>query len=287
MSLLILATGLAMLAQPSDRPEPAFPSDGMDPSQAGGAQLLEAVCPGGVANGKEIECRTGCADFTDFGKSEGFTWSLGAVTRGHFLSPTSEDAVLWMLGCEPHSENFGGTVLLTRRSEGWSMLWYKAGVQTAQCHKAPLRNGREILVCMGTAGAQGNNSTDLYVEDLLDAKPTLMAGEGENAAFFSASDTSLTCGWNEDDKRKPYPVVRAQIKKVKFSTSKANGASVVSVTAGIGKKAVKPEEAETCLKKQGGILPPMKNYRMDFIFEGHSYEPAPSSVRAARIFKAH
>jgi hypothetical protein len=287
LSLLILLMASTMGAQLREDSEPIFPSDSRTPNQADAAKLLEAVCPGDVATGKIIECRTGCPDFTDFGRfGDRFSWSLGAVTRGHFLSPTSDDAVLWMEGCEPHSANFGGTVLLTRRSQRWSMLWYKAGVQTAQCHKVSLRDAREILVCIGSAGGQGNSATSLYSEDLLDPKSTLMAGEADDGTFFTAFDSTLACGWNEDNKNAPFPLVRTHIDKVEFSKGKGNGASRVSVTASFGRREMEQEAVKACLEKKDGILPDTKSYRMDFISSGQGYQPTPSSAETATIFKA-
>jgi hypothetical protein len=126
-----------------------FPSDTQDPRQAGGVELIESVCPGRVASKKELTCRIACPDFTGF-SGEPIGWSLSRLTRGHFLSPTSEDAALWMDSCEPHAENWGGTILMTRHSNRWVMLWYKAGVVTERCHKVPLRNGP------GNSGLHGN-----------------------------------------------------------------------------------------------------------------------------------
>ena len=88
-------------------------------------------------------------------------WSLDRITRGHFLSPTSSDAVVFTQGCEPHALNFGGSIVLTRGSDRWEKSWYKAGVETSNCHKVQLTGGREILVCMGDYGGQGNVWTDL------------------------------------------------------------------------------------------------------------------------------
>jgi hypothetical protein len=73
------------------------------------------------------------------------------------------------------------------------MLWYKSAVVTAQCHKVLRRDRREILVCIGTDGGQGNNATELYFEDLLNPKPTLMAGDANDGTFFVAFDDTLTC----------------------------------------------------------------------------------------------
>lgn len=265
----------------------AFPSESKDPRVAGGAELLEAVCPGMVTTGKGMGCLTGCSDDTAFGKfGDRFPWSLEAVTFGRFLSPTSEDAVLWMTGCEPHSLNFGGTILLTKSSKRWSMLWYKAGVQTARCHKAATHNEREILVCIGTAGGQGNLSTDLYALDLTNPKPTLMAGGPNDGTFFAAFDDTLTCGW-QDGAKEPStdPVIRTRIDKVEFSANRANGVPLISVTARFGKKQMTAEDVKACMAKQEDVLPSTKSYRMDFSYSGHDFEPAPSSAAAVGMFR--
>src|ERR1700681_487279 len=117
--LFFLLTALAW-AQPAGAPKPVFPDDTQDPKDAGGAKLLEAVCPGHVVEGKDVECRIVCPEFTAF-KGEEYGWRLKRITRGHFLSSISDDAVLSMGGCEPHSFNFGGTILLSKRSGKWAM----------------------------------------------------------------------------------------------------------------------------------------------------------------------
>ncbi len=69
-------------------------------------------------------CRSGCPDYTGFGAiGDRYDWVVGAYARGHYLIPASDDAVLWMEGCEPHTRNFGGTVLVTRQSGKWTVLW--------------------------------------------------------------------------------------------------------------------------------------------------------------------
>ncbi len=152
-------------AQPAGAPKLVFPDDTQDPKQAGGAELLEAVCPRHVVVGESVECKIACPEFTAF-NGDDLGWILDRITRGHFRSPTTDNAVLSMGGCEPHLENGGGTILLTRQSEKWTMLWYKTGVPTEECHRSKLPSRREILICMGKARAQGALGTRLYVEDL-------------------------------------------------------------------------------------------------------------------------
>lgn len=250
-----------------------FPSDAQDPKVSGGAELLETVCPGDVFVGKSITCRGVCPNDTSFQGER----SLEAVTRGHFLSTTSDDAVLSMLGCEPHSEKFGGTILLTRNAGRWKMLWYKAGVETSECHKVSLPTGREILVCMGRYGAQGNESTELYVEDLLSPIGSLMAGTG---GFFQVLDTTLTCGWNEDDQSKPYPLKRGYIERVSFG-SDAAGRATVSVTSQTGTRKMSPDDVQACQVETNplnphphfSIAPRTSTSHMDFVFNGHDFVP--------------
>jgi hypothetical protein len=273
-------------AQSPGPDETIFPSDAKDPRQAGGAELLQAVCPGAVVTGKSIACNTPCPDDTDFAGNP-MSRALESVTFGHFLSPTSEDAALWITGCESHASNFGGAILLTRKSGKWSMLWYKSAIQTATCHKVTRRDRREILVCIGTSGAQGNNATTLYVEDLLDPRPTLMAGGANDGTFFGALDDTATCGWQAEP-NPPSPLIRSHIDRIQFSAGIEPGADAPSITvfAGFGKKQMTREEVRSCIEDRNlAVLPPMKSYRMDFQYSGSGYKPAPASVDTVRVFE--
>src|SRR5271154_242010 len=197
--LLFLPVRL-MSGQSVEPPAPVFPGDGKLPAEANGAELLEAVCPGQVEVGKDITCRGGCPTFTGF--EELVPWTLITVTQGHFLSPTSDDGVLSMQGCESHAENFGGTILLTHGFQGWAMKWYRAGVETSECHRVRLQAGREILVCLGETGTAGSLLAELYVEDLLDPGATLRAEE--EAPFLLAADNSFACISHSEDETESF-----------------------------------------------------------------------------------
>jgi hypothetical protein len=274
----LLPVNLVYAQQSNGSSEPIFPSDAKDPDQVGGAKLLDAVCPDKVFVSKGVGCQAECPEYTSFPR-DGMTWTLDKVTLGHFLSPTSQDAVLSMDGCEPHSANFGGTILLTRRSQGWSMLWYKSGVDTLRCHKVALRDGREILVCIGEYGGQGNVWTELYVEDLLSPTPALMAGK---AGFFSAYDNTFTCGQMGDE---TFPIIRSHIDRVEFISTRRGEVPAVTVTATFGKKSPTPDVVKACMAKEHSALPAAKRYRIDFFFDGSEYRPAQSSIDAAGVFE--
>ena len=269
--VIVLFAGLAWAQAPP------FPPDTKAATRAD-AELLEAVCPGMVTGGAGIKCESACPRYTGFGND--FKWSSVAVTRGHFLSPASDDAVLWMEGCEPHSENFGGSVLLTRDARQWSMLWYKAGIETSHCHRLTLSSGRDVLVCFGVSGGQGYAETELYLEDLLNPVATLMAEEGEG--FLSLPDNTRSCGANGEDPAKPQDLVLGAIDKVEFLPRRLNGAPVIAVTARAGTRKTTPQEVKECFANHAARLPQTASYRIEFIYDGHDYHPAPESAEAMR-----
>jgi hypothetical protein len=290
--LLALASGPAWGQSPQGvslgPPDPIFPSDTQAPKRAGGAELLEAVCPGRVAIAEKIHCKGECPSFTTFPDFE--DWELTGVTRGHFLSTSSDDAVLSMTGCEPHGENWGGTVLLTREPRGWKMLWYKAGVETSKCHKVPVENAREILVCLGSYGGQGTVVSALYVEDLLAPTLVLMASGGRE--FFNVLDNVSLAGSCRDLDGGPVPLRRGGIDKVEFGKNANDGLAVV-VTASLGEKRPTSEEIETCESTLAKVEPRhkldvflgTKTYHLEFFFDGHDFKPTPEGAKAAQLLR--
>jgi hypothetical protein len=284
--LLFLLTTLAW-AQPVGAPKPVFPDDSRDPKQAGGAELLEAVCPGHVVVGKEVGCKIVCPEGSGFeGVAEG--WILNRITRGHFLSPESEDAVLSMGGCESHPANFGGTILLTMRSEKWKMLWYKGGVPTEDCHRSKVPRGREILICQGGWGGQGNVSIELYVEDLLSPRGALMTDD--STTFFSIGDTMGTCGYDFENKSKPSPIQHGFVERVQFLNASDGALLGLSVFARRGERTLTVGQVQECIdeenpaKRHRGLNfnPHTKPYRVDFKFDGEHMVRVGSSPGAPK-----
>jgi hypothetical protein len=271
--LAFLLTALAW-AQPAGAPKAVFPDDTQDPKLAGGAELLEAVCPGHVVVGKEVACKIACPEFTSM-KGGDLDWSVARVIRGHFLSPTSDDAVLSMSGCEPHALNFGGTILLTMRSGKWTMLWYKGEIPTRACHRVKLETGREILICFGEYGGQGVVIMDVYIEDFLAPLSALNTG-GKDGTFFDVFDNAATCAWNIEDESKPSPITREYLERVEFHNSNDGIFLGLSVFARRGERTMTPTQVKACVQEQIparphrglNFNPPTQPYRVDFKFDG-------------------
>jgi hypothetical protein len=108
-----------------------FPSDSRAFAQIADEDLIQTVCPGHAEKDGKVECGKNCPSSSGLdGGLHFLDWSLRRVTRGHFLSAASDDAVISTIGCDPHGSNWGGSALLTRGAEKWRMLWYKPGVET-------------------------------------------------------------------------------------------------------------------------------------------------------------
>jgi hypothetical protein len=288
LALLMLPALLA--GRPRSPQRAAFPSDSEMLDRSHHAEVLEIVCPGHVRWEKQVVCGLPCPESTSF-HGETFDWSFFSITRGHFLYPESDDALVATIGCEPHQKNFGGTILLTRRSGRWVMLWYKAGIETGECHKVELPDKREILVCLGGSGTAGYLATSLYIEDLLHPAEVLMASE-MGAEFFTAIDDTATCGTPDGTSAHPKPVTLAWIERIVFRESR-HGSPALVVIARYGRRQMTGEDVEVCLGQRkatnhhlvAGFFPMTRAYRIEFEFDGHTYKPTPSTAWAARVFE--
>src|SRR5687768_6919689 len=90
-----------------------------------------------------------------------------AVTYGHFLGSSSEDAVVSGSSAETHPSLWGGTLLLTMRNGDWTPVWYKSGIITHSCQKVTTPSRREMLVCEDRDGGMGHQLHYVYAVDLL------------------------------------------------------------------------------------------------------------------------
>jgi len=152
------------------------------------------------------------------------------------------------------------------------MLWYKPGVETSRCHKVQLKTGREILLCLGDSGGQGNLWTELYEEDLLNPKGSLMATESH---IFAVFDNTLACAYYDNSSTLKHTV----LEKIDF-TNAPGDRQTMSVTFSLGARVMAPEAKDACTARpqhRASFLPPMRRHTLDFVFDGHNFEPTPSS----------
>ena len=267
--LLLVVFATTALAQR----KPVFKIDGLGPREGVAAELLETLCPGQVEIGKEVKCRESPDGISGFDCPPTAT----TVTRGHFLSPRSEDAILAFHACEPHSAHFGSTALLTRNGGVWKRLWIKPGLITDRCHRVALRSGRQTLVCELDEGAPGIVLTDIYLVDVR-SEAGVSRDYYDDHAIFSAKE-SVPCGGPVDVSGES--VARAYIERVEFHPRSSGDGEDMTVFAQYGKTAMTAKMIAACAG------PPTKPYRIDFLFDGRGYKVAAHSTTALRVFSQH
>jgi hypothetical protein len=82
--------------------------------------------------------------FTGFQGAQGGT--VKVFLRGSFSGPYPE-ALVTILGCEGHSENWGGLLLVRELQEGWIPTTYLAGVVPRRCDVQDGADGVARLAC--------------------------------------------------------------------------------------------------------------------------------------------
>jgi hypothetical protein len=97
-----------------------------------------------------------CPSYTDFhGTRESF--DLQAVYRGRFSTTNTDQLLLALNGCEPHSSGFGGSILLTRDGTAWKKSGYFKGDDASKCLSFKARDGFDRLVCFAGDSHAGNS----------------------------------------------------------------------------------------------------------------------------------
>lgn len=193
-------------------------------------------------------------------------WEADGVLFGHFLSPTSEDAVIPCVDCETHPALWGGSLLLTKQHGGWEPVWYRAGVVTRHCRKVSLETGRQILFCEEPDGGMGHSLHGLYLVDF--TKPKF--------AWDSLVLLADTYG--------SYMLEGVQVQtvdRVQFDETAQTGV-LVRVYGRHGRIGLPHDPA----RWREGTLPKPKvsNYEIDFRLSGDVFKVTPGTAAAGRLF---
>jgi hypothetical protein len=82
------------------------------------------------------------------------------------------------------------------------------------------------------------------------------------------------------------PFFWGSVEKVEFGKNTASGPPPITVTANFV-KGVWTAELINETNRPNCLSPPLKRYRIDFIFDGQDYKPTPASAATAKIFAPH
>ncbi len=270
-------------SQPADWFEqPIFPSAASDLNNVDVRLLLQTACAGKVYFGggrdrKENGCLTcppGSGDPDYLGGV-----ALRSVTFGHFVSGASEDAVLGVAGCEPHSHHWGGSFLLTKQAGIWRLQGYQNSLITEQCHKLSTVSGRELLLCSYYFGGQGSMSRSLYLLDFaVPGKPVVKP-------LLTVWNDMRACRTPAVNK----PVLQSVIESVRFPDLNGDHVPDVSILARTGKVQRSDAEYKACESwSNNGAwpLPPVSTpaFRIDYLLQGDHLVLTPASVPVMKHF---
>ncbi len=236
--------------------------------------FLEMICPGQTS---DSGCRV-CPKDTAFAPPASTqTWDLKAIIPGHFLSLTSDDAVVSGLGCEPHAAGMSGSYLFTRDGPAWRKVRYEAGVNAFDCKKMTGLDSRDRLVCAGSDMHQGFGDEFLCLLD-----PGNDTSRFDIFFFFDVGDSLRGCVRLLDG-----TVLSGAIEQVEFAPLQEQRQVRIVVTARLG-RAVVPNDIfrKTCapgLSKGLRLATALRRY--EFVFDGQDIVPAagnpPLSHRSA------
>ncbi|TSA86479.1 hypothetical protein FNU79_07500 [Deinococcus detaillensis] len=226
-------------------------------------ELLASVCQSGAGTG---EC-TPCPAFTG---DQGDTFSPATVIYGHFTDPRATDALMDMGGCEPHVNNFGGSLLLRWQSlTSWKLLRYVQGIRTDQCLKAAAAGGRDLLLCQGSYSGMGTVVENLVLLDL--AKPDVLAQN-----FFSTYDTSQACS--------PTGSIQQIVNwKLLAKSGSASGLEVRIKSATFTRPRDDTKVHDPCVGKLSAA--PSRTYLLTYAFNGGRFALLPAARPALAALK--
>jgi hypothetical protein len=257
-----------------------FPTDSHPPTLEAAHELLQAICaadnvvPHGT-HGVSAGCRS-CPDIVpgneDFNSVRSNTpvFLLESVIYGSFTRAGVREAVASFSGCEPHSHNFGGSILLEKAPSGWQVESYHPAFISDQCFKYPLKSGRDILLCEGETGGQGEMDTWLFTYDY--ARPE----RHQAKTLVSTIDTVSHC--------LPGDQFVGSIERVQLRDLNHDGMPDLMVSVKAGKVHIPSGHESNC---PGNLsLPPVKTYELDFLFSDETFEIAPWNARTKQAVEA-
>lgn len=111
---------------------------------------------------------------------------------GSFTRVGADELALTMPGCEGHSENGGGLLLLEHRAQGFALVRYVSSLYAGACWTVRRDDGRDLLLCERGNAHQGTAEQRLFLWDLAQTDEQLLAAE----EVFSVIDNSWSGCWS-------------------------------------------------------------------------------------------
>ena len=92
-------------------------------------------------------------------------FELELFVAGHFTEANADQRLAVFRGCEPHSSNWGGTLLAERQGDKFRSLRYISGLRPQTCQAYRRADSRDVAVCEFTDTQQSISTDTLSVLD--------------------------------------------------------------------------------------------------------------------------
>jgi len=92
-------------------------------------------------------------------------FELELFIPGHFTAANAEQRLAVFNGCEPHSSNWGGTLIAERHGDKFHSLRYLSGLRPQACKAYHRPDGRDLAVCEFGDAHQSISTDSLSVLD--------------------------------------------------------------------------------------------------------------------------
>ena len=196
---------------------------------------------------------------------------FSSIMYGHFLSAKETNAIMDVSGCEPHANNFGGTVILRWLGlTNWEFVRYEAGNRSGDCFKYAARAGHDVRVCRSYWGGMGFTVEGFALYD--DTRKSTgsdalvrITSNGEQCIEGKLNDFNILKVDRVNINRDSRPDLRIQVSE---------------------RHAQLPKAGECSDKLQWG---PVKKLTLKFLFDGAKFVPTPTTkplVKYLNGFKA-
>jgi hypothetical protein len=233
-------------------------------------ELMPVLCQAGDSRFVEkteknafLRCNP-CPSFTGFA-GDGDSLSLTNVIFAKVLRKTETLAIMDVSGCESHSTNWGGTVLLRWLGlTKWQFVRYDSGRRTNDCLKFSARDGLDRLVCQNGWSGQGLRTQGVTLENFVGqnsidlVRAASNSGQCFDAKYFDFEILSVLARDVNRDGRKD---LRLEVQERHFDAPKN----------------------WTC----GDDVPWMtsKLHSLEFVFDGLRFVPSKSTAALVAYFK--
>jgi hypothetical protein len=201
-------------------------------------------------------------------------FELEAVFNGSFSKAGAMEAAAVFNGCEPHSDNWGGTLLVEWKGNAWSAASYRSGFHPLFCLPFPKPGAHDVLVCSWASTHQGHTAWMLDVYDFTrgsDEKPEL----GWDRLLTLQDDSAASC-WDDGDAR----VSVASLDELRLARSGSSPPRVL-VAARYGEQRKTPRYRAACeASREGGgesvrlgASVPVAKHELEFAWSGERLVP--------------